>query len=97
MRGNELEMRAAAAIWAAPCGWVPILATRSRLPARGIYGQEEISERHRHRYEVTSITARRWSKRACAFSGLSPDGQLPEIVEIPRPSLVHRRSSSTRN
>jgi CTP synthase len=47
-----------------------------------IYGATTISERHRHRYEVNAPIARRW-KRAGWFSGMSPDGLLPEIVERP--------------
>ena len=48
-----------------------------------IYGVPEIHERHRHRYEV-NINYREVLERAgLLFSGLSPDGELPEIVEIP--------------
>ena len=48
-----------------------------------IYGTSEISERHRHRYEVNIHY--RDSLEACglSFSGMSPDGELPEIVERP--------------
>ena len=48
-----------------------------------IYGSDRISERHRHRYEV-NINYREVLERAgLSFCGLSPDGELPEIVEIP--------------
>ena len=45
--------------------------------------QPEISERHRHRYEVNISYKKRLEDAGLAFSGLSPDGLLPEIVEIP--------------
>jgi CTP synthase len=43
----------------------------------------EISERHRHRYEVNTRYRNRLEAAGLRFSGLSPDGLLPEIVEIP--------------
>jgi len=51
--------------------------------AAAIYGAEEISERHRHRYEVNSAYRERLEKGGLVFSGMSPDGLLPEIVERP--------------
>ena len=48
-----------------------------------IYGSAEISERHRHRYEVNTAYQERLEKTGLAFTGMSPDGQLPEIVERP--------------
>ncbi|MBM3952619.1 MAG: CTP synthase [Rhodospirillales bacterium] len=51
--------------------------------ARAIYAQDLISERHRHRYEVNVHYLPRLEKTGLLFSGMSPDGQLPEIVEIP--------------
>jgi len=48
-----------------------------------IYGEVEISERHRHRYEVNTTYMARLEASGMVFSGLSPDGRLPEIVEIP--------------
>jgi len=50
---------------------------------RSIYGRDEISERHRHRYEVNSHYKEALEKGGLVFSGMSPDGQLPEIVERP--------------
>src|SRR5688572_18546491 len=50
---------------------------------RGIYGSDEISERHRHRYEVNSHYMDALEKGGLVFSGMSPDGRLPEIVERP--------------
>jgi len=48
-----------------------------------IYGRERISERHRHRYEVNINYRNRLERAGLRFSGLSPDGKLPEIVEVP--------------
>ena len=45
--------------------------------------QDEISERHRHRYEVNSHYKDALEKGGLVFSGMSPDGRLPEIVERP--------------
>jgi CTP synthase len=50
---------------------------------RSIYGQDLISERHRHRYEVNVHYREQLEKGGLVFSGMSPDGQLPEIVERP--------------
>ena len=50
---------------------------------RAIYGSDEISERHRHRYEVNSHYMEPLEKGGLVFSGMSPDGRLPEIVERP--------------
>lgn len=50
---------------------------------RDIYGAEEVSERHRHRFEVNMAWAERLSEHGVIFSGTSPDGSLPEIMEIP--------------
>lgn len=46
-----------------------------------IYGKEVIQERHRHRYEVNATYRHKLEEAGIQFSGLSPDGQLPEIVE----------------
>jgi CTP synthase len=48
-----------------------------------IYGTGEISERHRHRYEVNIHYRDRLEKDGLVFAGMSPDGSLPEIVERP--------------
>lgn len=51
---------------------------------REIYdGTQKISERHRHRYEINIEHREVLEKSGLVFSGLSPDGLLPEIVEIP--------------
>jgi CTP synthase len=57
------------------------LAAGSKV--RAIYGAERISERHRHRYEVNITYKDRLESAGLRFSGMSPDGTLPEIVEIP--------------
>ena len=51
--------------------------------ARDIYGEEEISERHRHRYEVNNAYRERLGEAGLSFSGTSPDGGLVEIIELP--------------
>ncbi|MBA4757181.1 CTP synthase [Sphingosinicella sp.] len=48
-----------------------------------VYGATEISERHRHRYEVNIHYKDALEKGGLVFSGMSPDGELPEIVERP--------------
>ena len=57
------------------------LAANSQI--REIYGREMIEERHRHRYEVNIEYRDKLEDVGLVFSGLSPDGILPEIVEIP--------------
>jgi CTP synthase len=51
--------------------------------AAAIYGNDEISERHRHRYEVNIHYRDALEKGGIVFSGMSPDGQLPEVIERP--------------
>jgi CTP synthase len=48
-----------------------------------IYGAREIEERHRHRYEVDGKYRPALEKTGMRFSGMSPDGRLPEIIEWP--------------
>src|SRR5215208_6658543 len=50
---------------------------------RSIYGEDQISERHRHRYEVNVHYRDALEGAGLIFSGMSPDDQLPEIVERP--------------
>jgi len=47
-----------------------------------IYKKNIIKERHRHRYEVNINYKEKFEKNGMAFSGLSPDGMLPEIIEL---------------
>lgn len=48
-----------------------------------IYGKNNISERHRHRYEVNVGYVEKLEQAGVVFSGMSPDGELPEIIELP--------------
>ena len=57
------------------------LARGSRVAE--MYGVPEVSERHRHRYEVSNRFRDVFVQHGLALSGLSPDGQLVEIVELP--------------
>ena len=50
----------------------------------GVYGKNQISERHRHRYEVNNMYRDQISKTGLVFSGLSPDKHLVEFVELPK-------------
>jgi len=59
-----------------------VLATGSVVA--DIYGSTEIQERHRHRYEVNNKYRDQLSATGLVFSGLSPDGNLVEFVELPR-------------
>lgn len=51
--------------------------------AHDLYGVEEISERHRHRWEVNNAYREQLAAKGLVFSGLSPDGDLVEIIELP--------------
>jgi CTP synthase len=57
------------------------LRAGSRVHA--IYGVQEISERHRHRYEVNNAYRDVLAEHGMRFSGLSPDGNLVEVIELP--------------
>ena len=57
------------------------LARGSR--AAEVYGVAEVSERHRHRYEVSNAYRDLFVQHGLRLSGLSPDGQLVEVVELP--------------
>ena len=84
MRGNELESRRANGNLGGTMrlgAYAAVLREGSRVA--GIYGSCEISERHRHRFEVNMGYRERLEAAGLMFSGLSPDGLLPEIVEIP--------------
>ena len=84
MRGNELEQRRQGGdlggtmrLGAYPAELVP----GSRIA--GVYGATKVCERHRHRYEVNTRFRARLEAAGLKFSGLSPDGLLPETVEYP--------------
>ncbi|MBX7198870.1 MAG: CTP synthase [Rhodospirillaceae bacterium] len=83
-KGNEVQRRTSETdkggtmrLGAYPCA----LKTGSRVAE--IYGSPSISERHRHRYEVNINYKKDLEKTGLTFSGMSPDGVLPEIVEYP--------------
>jgi len=63
-------------------GAYPCRLTRGSRAAE-IYGQPEVSERHRHRYEVSNTYRDLFVQNGMRLSGLSPDGQLVEIIELP--------------
>ena len=63
-------------------GLYPAVLVAGSLVAE-IYGENEIQERHRHRYEVNNKYRDQISATGLAFSGLSPDGNLVEFVELP--------------
>jgi CTP synthase len=55
---------------------------QSGSKAHKAYGKVEISERHRHRYEVNNEFREQLAKKGMVFSGLSPDGRLVEMIEL---------------
>ncbi len=81
-KGNEKEERSAEGDMG---GTMRLGAYKASLKkgskAAEIYGSTEISERHRHRYEVNTNYKDRLEQQGLRFSGMSPDGVLPEIVE----------------
>jgi CTP synthase len=84
LRGNERERREAGGNLGGTMrlgAYQATLAKGSRVAE--IYGSTEIHERHRHRYEVNTIYRDRLEAKGMRFSGMSPDGILPEIIEYP--------------
>ncbi|MEQ8327527.1 CTP synthase [Parvibaculum sp.] len=84
MRENELVKRAANGDLGGTMrlgAYEAYLAEGSRVAE--IYGSTRISERHRHRYEVNMTYRDQIEKAGLVMSGVSPDGLLPEIIEIP--------------
>jgi CTP synthase len=84
MKGSELEKRQSNG----NLGGTMRLGAYDAVLAKGskvadIYGTTRISERHRHRYEVNTRYRNKLEAAGLRFSGISPDGLLPEIVEIP--------------
>ncbi|MCP4202841.1 MAG: CTP synthase [bacterium] len=71
------EMGGTMRLGAYPC----VLAEGSL--AREVYGTEEISERHRHRYEVNQKYLEALIENGLAVAGMSPDGKFVEMVELP--------------
>jgi CTP synthase len=83
-RGNDIERRRAGGDLG---GTMRLGAFDANLEpntlVREIYGTAHISERHRHRYEVNIHYRDELEATGLKFSGLSPDGVLPEIIEYP--------------
>jgi CTP synthase len=83
LRGNQLEQRRAEGDLG---GTMRLGAYRAELRPDSkiahIYGATEISERHRHRYEVNTAYRERLEAHGMIFAGMSPDGLLPETVEL---------------
>ncbi len=74
-RGSDTDMGGTMRLGAYPC----VLKDGSNV--QHAYNSKEISERHRHRYEVDISFKEQLEEQGLIFSGLSPDGKLPEIVE----------------
>ena len=84
-RGNQLEKRDANADLGGTMrlGQYPAALAENSL-VRAVYGDMAVvTERHRHRYEVNVAYRDRLEAAGLRFSGMSPDGVLPVIVEIP--------------
>jgi CTP synthase len=82
LKGNELQKRGVNG----DLGGTMRLGAYAALLERGsraehIYGNPKISERHRHRYEINTAYRARLEQHGMRFSGMSPDGLLPEIIE----------------
>jgi CTP synthase len=82
MKGNELQKRGIGGDLGGTMrlGAYPAILQRGSRIAE-IYHATEISERHRHRYEVNTTYKDRLAQHGMRFSGMSPDGLLPEIIE----------------
>jgi CTP synthase len=84
MRGNELEIRKSGGDLGGTMrlgAYDSTLAKDSKIAK--IYGKTHISERHRHRFEVNTKYREALEAKGMKFCGMSPDGLLPETVEIP--------------
>jgi CTP synthase len=82
LKGNELQKRGITGDLGGTMrlgAYEAVLERGSKVA--GIYGATEISERHRHRYEVNTGYRNRLEQHGMRFSGMSPDGLLPEIIE----------------
>ena len=85
MKGNQLEKREASG----DMGGTMRLGAYPHPLVEGshiaeIYGSTEVTERHRHRYEVNLAYKDKLEEAGLIFSGMSPDGLLPETIEYPR-------------
>ena len=82
LKGNQLEVRkqdgdlgGTMRLGSYPCD----IAKGSKL--HDVYGSDRINERHRHRYEVNLNFKKNYDQAGLVFSGMSPDGALPEMME----------------
>ncbi|NWH08915.1 MAG: CTP synthase [Alphaproteobacteria bacterium] len=83
VRGNRTELRQEGGDLGGTMrlgAYDAVLSEGSRVAE--IYGTRLISERHRHRYEVNPAYRRHLEEHGVLFSGMSPDGILPEVIEI---------------
>ncbi|MBB3147989.1 MULTISPECIES: CTP synthase [Phyllobacterium] len=84
LKGNMLEKRAQTGDLGGTMrlgAYEALLKSGTRIA--DIYGSTDISERHRHRYEVNIDYKDRLEECGLVFSGMSPDGVLPETIEYP--------------
>jgi CTP synthase len=84
IRGNTLERRELDGDLGGTMrvgAYEAMLAPESRVAQ--IYGTTQVSERHRHRYEINIGYKDTLEQAGLSFSGISPDGMLPEIIELP--------------
>ena len=84
-RENEIERRRADGDLGGTMrlGAFPATLSQGSLVREMYHGAAQIEERHRHRYEVNIRYREQLEEKGLRFSGLSPDGILPEIVEYP--------------
>jgi len=83
-KGNEVETRTEGGDLGGTMrlgAYPAVLSPGSRVAEA--YGTTHISERHRHRYEVNTEYTTSLAEHGLVVSGWSPDGRLPEIMEIP--------------
>jgi CTP synthase len=82
VKGNELEKRGLSSDLGGSMrlGAYPATLKAGTLISK-IYGSQTITERHRHRYEVNTDYKKRLEDKGLVFSGMSPDGLLPETIE----------------
>ena len=74
---GDIQMGGTMRLGAYPCAVTP----GTKLAEA--YSQEEVAERHRHRYEFNNSYREKFTEAGMVFSGLSPDGRLVEAVELP--------------
>src|SRR5258708_14652119 len=82
MKGNELQTRGVQGDLGGTMrlGAYPAVLQRGSRVSQIYHGATEISERHRHRYEVNTRYKGRLEPHGIPFSGMSPDGLLPALI-----------------